>query len=211
MLDHEIRPREVEGEAPKLLTGYLARISEGRLLTHREELDLGGRAKGGDERARNELIEKNLRLVVSVAKKYRGYGLPFEDLIQEGNIGLMKAVERFDPARGHRFSTCATMWIREALQTAVVDKGHTIRVPVYMSRRIRSIDRAISELTSEHGREPTEEEIAGRLGWSVEEVRAPRAPRRTRSAWTSPWVPKRDRPRSETSSGTSTPRMRRTR
>jgi RNA polymerase primary sigma factor len=94
-------------EAPELLAGYLAKISRGQLLTHRQELALSRKARSGDHKARRKLIEKNLRLVVGVAKRYRGHGLPFEDLIQEGNIGLMKAVERFDPEMGNRFSTYA--------------------------------------------------------------------------------------------------------
>ena len=159
-------------EAPELIAGYLVKISRDRLLTHAEELDLSRRAKAGDGRARQCLIEKNLRLVVSVAKKYRGYGLPFEDLIQEGNIGLMKAVEKYDPDRGFRFSTYATWWIRQAVQRAVADKGRTIRVPVHMAERIRKLGKAFGELLSEYGRDPREEEIAERLEWSVEEVRA---------------------------------------
>ncbi len=172
MLDHTAHSA-VEGETPKLLTVYLARIGRDRLLSGRDELELGRRAREGDEKARNELIEKNLRLVVSVARKYRGasLGLTFEDLIQEGNIGLIRAVEKFDPERGFRFSTCAMAWIRESIQAAIVDKGNTIRVPKYVSRKLRTISRVLSELTNEHGREPTEEEVAGRLGWSVEDVR----------------------------------------
>jgi RNA polymerase primary sigma factor len=162
---------ERESETPELLAKYLAHIGQGDLLTHEEEIDLSRRAKQGDARARQRLIEKNLRLVVSVAKKYRGYGLPFEDLIQEGNIGLMKAVEKFDPDRGFRFSTYATWWIRQAVQRAVADKGRTIRVPVHMGDKMRKMARTYNGLSAELGREPTDEEVARGLGWSVEDVR----------------------------------------
>jgi RNA polymerase primary sigma factor len=160
-----------DSETPELLAKYLAHIGQGDLLTHAEEIDLSQRAKAGDKRARQRLIEKNLRLVVSVAKKYRGYGLPFEDLIQEGNIGLMKAVEKFDPERGFRFSTYATWWIRQAVQRAVADKGRTIRVPVHMGEKIRKMARAYNELALGLERDPTDEEVAGELGWTVEQVR----------------------------------------
>ncbi len=140
-------------------------------MTHREEINLSKRAKAGDQRARKKLVEKNLKLVVSVAKKYRGMGLPFEDLIQEGNIGLMKAVEKFDPDRGWRFSTYATWWIRQAVQRAVADKGRTIRVPVHMGEKIRKMARTYNQLSAELEREPSDEEVAEGLGWSVEEVR----------------------------------------
>ncbi len=165
------RTEKRQQQTPDLIPGYFAQIDTGNLLTHAEEIDLSKRAKEGDARARQRLIEKNLRLVVSVAKKYRGYGLPFEDLIQEGNIGLMKAVEKFDPDRGYRFSTYATWWIRQAVQRAVADKGRTIRVPVHMTEKIRKVSRAYNELSSELEREPLEEEVAGRLGWNIEEVR----------------------------------------
>ena len=164
------RRSEREAETPELLAKYLAHIGRGELLTHEEEIDLSKRAKQGDKRARKRLIEKNLRLVVSVAKKYRGYGLPFEDLIQEGNIGLMKAVEKFDPDRGFRFSTYATWWIRQAVQRAVADKGRTIRVPVHMTEKIRKMARTYNELSVELEREPTDDEVAERLGWTVGEV-----------------------------------------
>ena len=172
-LDKRKDPQKIEreSETPELLAKYLAHIGQGNLLTHKEEIDLSMRATAGDMRARQRLIEKNLRLVVSVAKKYRGYGLPFEDLIQEGNIGLMKAVEKFDPDRGWRFSTYATWWVRQAVQRAVADKGRTIRIPVHRGDKLRKMARVYNELSAETEREPKDEEVAGKLGWPVEDVR----------------------------------------
>jgi RNA polymerase primary sigma factor len=158
-------------ETPNLLTRYFGQIGRGRLLTHEEEIDLGRRARAGDKRARQRLIEKNLRLVIPVAKKYRGMGLPFGDLIQEGNIGLMRAADKFDPEKGFRFSTYATWWIRQAVQRAVADKGRTIRVPVHMGEKIRKMARTYNELSNELEREPTDEEVAERIGWEVERVK----------------------------------------
>src|SRR3712207_4342187 len=158
-------------EAPNPLSRYFGQIGSGRLLTHEEELDLARRTREGDRRARSKLIERNLRLVIPVAKKYRGMGLPFGDLIQEGNIGLMKAADKFDPEKGFRFSTYATWWIRQAIQRAVADKGRTIRVPVHMGEKIRKMARAYNELSAEFEREPTDEEVAARLEWTADEVR----------------------------------------
>jgi len=159
------------GETPEPLARYLAQIGRERLLTHEEEIDLSKKARAGEKQAREKLIEKNLRLVVSVAKKYRGMGLPFGDLIQEGNIGLIKAVEKFDPDRGYRFSTYATWWIRQAVQRAVADKGRIIRVPVHMGEKVRKMARIYNELSAKLAREPTDEEVARKLGWDVGRVK----------------------------------------
>jgi RNA polymerase primary sigma factor len=158
-------------ETPNPLARYFGQIGRGRLLTHEEEIDLGRRTREGDKTARSKLIEKNLRLVIPIAKKYRGMGLPFGDLIQEGNIGLMRAADKFDPEKGFRFSTYATWWIRQAIQRAVADKGRTIRVPVHMGQKIRKMARAYNELSAEREREPTDEEVAERLTWDVDRVK----------------------------------------
>ena len=139
-------------------------------MSHQEEIKLSRATKAGDARARRCLIEKNLRLVVSVAKKYRGMGLPFEDLIQEGNIGLMQAVEKFDPDRGYRFATYATWWIRQAVARAATNKGRTIRLPAHIAQKINKMARTYNELYSETAHQPTDEEVAQRLKWSVDEV-----------------------------------------
>jgi RNA polymerase primary sigma factor len=158
-------------ETPNPLGRYLRQIGRGRLLTHEEEKDLGRRTGEGDKAARSKLVEKNLRLVIPIAKKYRGMGLPFGDLIQEGNIGLMRAADKFDPEKGFRFSTYATWWIRQAVQRAVADKGRTIRVPVHMGEKIRKMARTYNELSAQLQREPTDEEVAERLSWDVDRVK----------------------------------------
>ena len=162
---------ERPSETPDLIPGYFAKIDTGSLLTHAEEVDLSRRAKAGDEKARQRLIEKNLRLVIPVTKKYRGMGLPFGDLIQEGNVGLMRAADKFDPEKGFRFSTYATWWIRQAVQRAVADKGRTIRVPVHMGEKIRKMARVYNELWTELEREPTDGEVAGRIGWDIDRIK----------------------------------------
>jgi RNA polymerase primary sigma factor len=158
-------------EAPNPLGRYFGQIGRGRLLTYEEEIDLGRRAREGDESARSKLIERNLRLVIPIAKKYRGRGLPFGDLIQEGNIGLMRAADKFDPEKGFRFSTYATWWIRQAVQRAVADKGRTIRVPVHMGEKMRKMARTYNELSTKLEREPTDEEVAEGIGWDVDRVK----------------------------------------
>lgn len=163
--------RSSRSEAPELLAVYMARIGRGGLLGRREEADLGRRARAGDRRAREKLIERNLRLVVSVARRYRGNGLPFEDLIQEGNIGLITAVGKFEPERGNKFSTHAVWWIRQSVERAVADKGRTIRLPYHTGAKVREAVRARNELSAELRREPTDDEVAESLGWTPEELR----------------------------------------
>ena len=158
-------------EAQDVLTQYLGRVRGGKLLDADEEKDLSRRARGGDARARRKLIESNLRLVISIAKKYRGRGVLFEDLIQEGNAGLIRAVEKFDPEMGNRFSTYATWWIRQAITRAVADHARTVRLPAHVVDAIYRMRRAENTLSIELGREATEEELVERLGVKPEEAR----------------------------------------
>ncbi len=150
---------------------YLKEIGNVPLLTSEEEVDLAKRVEDGDEEAKRKLTEANLRLVVSIAKKYVGRGMPFLDLIQEGNMGLMKAVDKFDYKKGYKFSTYATWWIRQAITRGIADTGRTIRVPVHMVETINKTLRMTRTLLQELGREPTPEEVADRLGVPASRVR----------------------------------------
>ena len=139
---------------------YLREIGKIPLLTPSQERDLARRAQLGDKRSREKLITANLRLVVSIAKRYIGRGLPFLDLIQEGNIGLLKAVEKFDWRKGYKFSTYATWWIRQAITRAIADQARTIRIPVHMVETINKLNKIVNEYYREHGRQPTIEELS---------------------------------------------------
>ena len=150
---------------------YLKEIGRINLLTSDEEYEYALLAEQGDEYAKKMLAESNLRLVVSIAKRYVGRGMLFLDLIQEGNIGLMKAVEKYDPAKGFKFSTYATWWIRQAITRAIADQARTIRVPVHMVETINKLARVQRQLTQELNREPTDEELAKKLGISIDKVR----------------------------------------
>ena len=150
---------------------YLKEIGKISLLTLEEETELSAKIVAGDEEAKNKLAESNLRLVVSIAKRYVGRGMLFLDLIQEGNIGLMKAVEKFDAEKGYKFSTYATWWIRQAITRAIADQARTIRVPVHMVETINRLSRFQRQLTLELNREPTEEELAKKMHLSLDKVR----------------------------------------
>ncbi|MBQ9318734.1 MAG: RNA polymerase sigma factor RpoD [Bacilli bacterium] len=150
---------------------YLKEIGQIKLLNLNEELELADRISEGDQEAKNTLAEANLRLVVSIAKRYVGRGMLFLDLIQEGNIGLMKAVEKFDVSKGYKFSTYATWWIRQAITRAIADQARTIRVPVHMVETINKLARIQRQLTLELNREPSEEELAKKMNMNIEKVR----------------------------------------
>ncbi|GAB6118078.1 RNA polymerase sigma factor RpoD [Thermoanaerobacter brockii subsp. lactiethylicus] len=150
---------------------YLKEIGKIPLLTPEEEIELAKRIEQGDEEAKKRLIEANLRLVVSIAKRYVGRGMLFLDLIQEGNLGLLKAVEKFDYRKGYKFSTYATWWIRQAITRAIADQARTIRIPVHMVETINKLIRVQRQLLQELGREPTPEELAKEMGMPEEKVR----------------------------------------
>ena len=150
---------------------YLKEIGKVPLLTTEREHELAERMAVGDENAKSELVEANLRLVVSIAKRYVGRGMYFLDLIQEGNLGLMKAVDKFDYTKGYKFSTYATWWIRQAITRAIADQARTIRIPVHMVETIHKVSRYSRQMLQELGREATAEEIGEKMGMSAEKVR----------------------------------------
>ena len=149
---------------------YLREIGKIPLLTSEEEQDLAQRIVKGDKKAKDKMVESNMRLVVSIAKRYGGRGLDFLDLIQEGNTGLLRAVEKFDPAKGYKFSTYATWWVRQAITRAIADQARTIRIPVHMVETINKVLRTKRKLTSKLNHEPTNEEIAKELDMEPEKV-----------------------------------------
>jgi RNA polymerase primary sigma factor len=151
-------------ESDNSLRLYLPEISKTDLLTPQEEIKLAARIKKGDKKAREHMICANLRLVVTIANKYSGYGLPLADLISEGNIGLMKAVERFDPSKGGKLSTYGTWWIKQSIRRALANQSKTIRLPIHIVDKIARMSRISSILAESIGREPTEEELAEELG-----------------------------------------------
>jgi RNA polymerase primary sigma factor len=169
---HEVARAVERGEATEVdaITAYLREIGRVPMLSHAQEIDLAQRIEAGDKDAVQQFVLANLRLVVSIAKRYVGRGLSLLDLIQEGNIGLMRAVQRYDWRRGHRFSTHATWWIRQAISRAVADKGRAIRLPVYVNTALNRVRRERQRLVQELGRDPTEQELADVLGMEVERL-----------------------------------------
>ena len=171
--EDEIEEEEITADLSKMIVGdvkvndsvkiYLREIGKVPLLTAQQETELAKRIAEGDEDAKQDLIQANLRLVIAIAKRYAGRGMPFLDLIQEGNMGLIKAVDKFDYTKGFKFSTYATWWIRQAIARAIADQARTIRIPVHMVETIYKITRAQRQLVQELGREPTAEEISERL------------------------------------------------
>ena len=176
-LNADAEPEEIDISVPEGISiddpvrMYLKEIGKVPLLSGEEEIELAKRMEEGDEEAKKRLCEANLRLVVSIAKRYVGRGMLFLDLIQEGNLGLIKAVEKFDYRKGYKFSTYATWWIRQAITRAIADQARTIRIPVHMVETINKLIRVSRQLLQEYGREPLPEEIAEEMGIPEEKVR----------------------------------------
>lgn len=168
--DLEITVDNVDAFADDSVRLYLREIGKIPLLSQEEELELAHKVLKGDKKAKDKMVEANMRLVVSIAKRYSGRGLDFLDLIQEGNTGLLRAVEKFDPEKGFKFSTYATWWIRQAITRAIADQARTIRIPVHMVETINKVLRTTRKLTTELNREPTNEEIAKELDMEVEKI-----------------------------------------
>ena len=168
--DLAITPENVDAFADDSVRLYLREIGKIPLLTPEEEADLAQRIVKGDKKAKDKMVESNMRLVVSIAKRYGGRGLDFLDLIQEGNTGLLRAVEKFDPEKGFKFSTYATWWVRQAITRAIADQARTIRIPVHMVETINKVLRTTRKLTTDLNREPTIEEIANELHMEPEKV-----------------------------------------
>ena len=168
------------------LQAFLNDIGKVELLTAAQEVELAKRIERGDHSAKQDMIEANLRLVVSIAKRYRNQGLPFLDLIQEGTIGLVRAAEKFDHRRGYKFSTYATWWIRQAVARALADKGRTIRMPVHIVERLQKMNRAERHLWTQLGREPTLEEIAEEASLPIQQAHEVRAAARASASLDQP-------------------------
>ena len=159
-----------DGATVDLLRTYVGSIGDGPLLTHAEELDLARAKDNGSEAAKRKLVESNLRLVISIARRYQGNGVPLLDLIQEGNIGLIRAVEKFDPEKGFKLSTYATWWIRQAVSRAIATQGRTIRLPLHVIDQVRKMQRETRKLFQTLGREPSVEEVAAKLQVTTAEI-----------------------------------------
>ncbi len=168
--DLAITAENVDAFADDSVRLYLREIGKIPLLTPEEEADLAQRIVKGDKKAKDKMVESNMRLVVSIAKRYGGRGLDFLDLIQEGNTGLLRAVEKFDPDKGFKFSTYATWWVRQAITRAIADQARTSRIPVHMVETINKVLRTTRKLTTELNREPTNEEIAKELDMEPEKI-----------------------------------------